>query len=538
MSPAELRGDIQALVAAFQAGRLDEAKTQADSILARAPGEPTTCQVLGAIYLKQARLDAAETILKAGYANAPDSAAFPNMLATAARAKGDLSGALAYLETAAMRAPDNPIPLENLGKVAAQLDQRDKARAAFEACLALAPDNADANLGLARIELAEGDAAKAAQTAARGLSSHASHPKLQHVLAEAELLLGHPTRAAELAAGLAASSALSANAKGAAQEVLAKALDNLGRYDEAFAAFTTANQLAQDEHAARIAHARTNRSVEVLNDIATVTPDLAARAVDWPRVFATPAPVFFMGFPRSGTTLVQRALTSHPLIAHTELDPFERAHHRILHAPDVAARLLALTPDNMPALRTAYWAEVERQGAVIPVGGVLLDWAPYDSQHLALIAMVFPDAKIIFAVRDPRDVVLSCFQQRFAPSRSAFEFLELPRAARFYGLTMTAAAAARAAFPLTIRDLRYDDVVADFEGELRALTRFMGVPWDDRVLAYRDRKDAADIKTPSATQVTQPVYTSALGKWRNYAFALEPVRPLLDPWAERWGYDL
>jgi hypothetical protein len=140
-------------------------------------------------------------------------------------------------------------------------------------------------------------------------------------------------------------------------------------------------------------------------------------------------------------------------------------------------------------------------------------------------------------LRDPRDVVLSCFQQTFDMNAAMFEFLSLEGAARYYDAVMRLFAIYRQKLLLDLHLIRYEDLLGDFEGEIRRLLGFLGVPWDEAVRNYRETAKKRLINTPSASQVVRPLYTSARGKWRNYRAQLEPVLPLLEPWVKAFGYD-
>jgi len=139
-------------------------------------------------------------------------------------------------------------------------------------------------------------------------------------------------------------------------------------------------------------------------------------------------------------------------------------------------------------------------------------------------------------VRDPRDVVLSCLQQRFGMNAAMYQFLSVESAAHYYNQVMTLGARARELYDFALRDVRYDDMVNDLEQEARSTIAFLGLDWDNEVLAYRERLQMRTINTPSDTQVVEPIYTRSLGKWRNYEAHLAPVMDILTPWVERLGY--
>jgi len=247
--------------------------------------------------------------------------------------------------------------------------------------------------------------------------------------------------------------------------------------------------------------------------------------------------VFLVGFPRSGTTLLERVLTSHPdIVALEEIDALGVAGNALLdNGPDLQS-LLRMTPEEAAGRRGVYWDSVRRTMGEPIVGRIFVDKMPLHTVALPLIARLFPDAGILFALRDPRDVVLSCFRRRFRINAAMFEFLTLEGAARYYDAVMRLAALARDRLPLDFRDVRHEAVVADFDGEIRKVLGFVGAPWDPSV-----RDFAAQVRvvprTPSAPQVARGLNAEGVGQWRRYRAQLAPVASLLAPWVERFGYD-
>ncbi|HEY0222899.1 MAG TPA: sulfotransferase, partial [Pseudolabrys sp.] len=161
---------------------------------------------------------------------------------------------------------------------------------------------------------------------------------------------------------------------------------------------------------------------------------------------------------------------------------------------------------------------------------------PLNTVKLPLIAKLFPNAKIIFALRDPRDVVFSCFRRHFKVNATMFEFLNLTDSARFYAAIMALAEVLRDKLPLNLFEHRYEDMVVDFETRVRAVCDFVGVPWNDSMKDFNKYAPAVDLRSPSATQVRKPLYSEALAQWRRYEEQLAPIQPILRPWVEKFGY--
>jgi hypothetical protein len=170
-------------------------------------------------------------------------------------------------------------------------------------------------------------------------------------------------------------------------------------------------------------------------------------------------------------------------------------------------------------------------------GTVFVDKLPLGSILIPLIARLFPTARILFAERDPRDVVLSCFRRGFNMNPGMYQFVTLEGAARFYDAVMGLADRYRRLVPDRVHAVRYEALVSDFEGQVRAICGFLGLPWTEDLRDFARTARARTIRTPSAPQVRKGLYGSAAGQWRRYAGHLAPVRPILRPWVEALGYD-
>ena len=159
--------------------------------------------------------------------------------------------------------------------------------------------------------------------------------------------------------------------------------------------------------------------------------------------------------------------------------------------------------------------------------------------RVPLIHRLFPDAKIILAMRHPCDVVLSCFMQNFKPTEAMASFLDLANASRTYDRIFAYWEKCMTIFPLDVHTLRYEAMVDDVEAATRPLFEFLGLEWEEQALDHR--RTAANrgfIRTPSYAQVTEKVYSSASGRWLRYRKYMEEVLPILQPWVARYGYAL
>ncbi len=231
--------------------------------------------------------------------------------------------------------------------------------------------------------------------------------------------------------------------------------------------------------------------------------------------------------------MLEQVLGSHPkIVALEERGILAEAGDDFLLDANAIERLASLSAEDADARRETYWRSVKESFDEDIRGKIFVDKAPLYTVRLPLIAKLFPDAKIIFAVRDPRDVVLSCFRRLYLSPM--LEFLTLEGTADFYDEVMGLAAQLREVLPLNLHMVRHESLVADFDGEVRKVLNFIGADWDDSVRGFAAR--AADAATPSASQLVRGLNAEGIGQWRRYAKHISHVLPKLEPWVDAFGY--
>jgi len=578
----------------LRAGDLAGAGREAEAGLRGAPGDPGLLRLHAYVLQEQGRFAEAASRYEQVVAREPRDAEIWNNLGNARRAAGDREGAIAALAEArrlrpelaaihynlgvalaeagrlaegadafaetARLAPDNPGGLRELGKSLRLLGRHEKAVAALSRAARLTPGAADVQLELGRAwsglaRYAEADAAYRAALAAQ--------PGLAEAFLERGLLLERGNRLEQLPALLD-----EAAAHGVPPERLgllhAFALEREGRLEQALAAAQaappedpvrkaqTVGRLAdrlRDAPAAFAAYAEMNRLVAAdhpgagaaaaayRDHVAALTAMLSpAYAAGWAASAPAPerpAPIFLVGFPRSGTTLLDTLLMGHPALHVLEEEPILQ---RVGEELGDFARLPGLDRAEVERLRALYFATLDAFDSEAR-DRIVVDKLPLNILGAPLIHRLFPEAKLILALRHPCDVVLSCFMQYFDVNDAMANFLDLEDAARLYDLVLGFWTRSRETFPLDAHVLRYEALVADKEREMRALLAFLGLGWDERVLDNEGIARArGPIATPSYAQVAQPIYRRASGRWQLYRAQLAPVLPLLLPWAERLGY--
>jgi hypothetical protein len=167
-----------------------------------------------------------------------------------------------------------------------------------------------------------------------------------------------------------------------------------------------------------------------------------------------------------------------------------------------------------------------------------LDKNPAYNLVIPLVFRIFPETRLIVALRDPRDVVLSCYLRYLPLNAISVRFLDVKQAADKYAVDMAAWLRMRELNEVPWCEIRYEDTVADAAGQARKALATLGLPWDDRVLKYRERlSDTKQVTSPSYEAVAQPIYTRAVGRWKNYERLLEPALETLKPYVREFGYE-
>ena len=422
------------------------------------------------------------------------------------------------------------------------LDMASDSRAAqqsYERAIALSPKHVQALAGLASVALQLGDFAAARSRATQALALDPSQPTAIIALAKVEIEQGDAP-AAESRIRRLLETNQSHQVCTFAWGVLGDALDAQDRKKEAFAAWQEKAEVLRRRHAAPIAEAP--KAADVLAPIATHLESMPAdiwrggeaRGVDkgMPRTH-----VFVLGFLRSGTTLLEQVLAAHSdVVSLEERGSLKTLAAEFMASPSGLDRLATLGRAEVDETRAAYWQQVRELG-IEPDGRVVVDKDPLNTINLPLIARLFPEAKVLFAVRDPRDVVFSCYRHSIEIVSSKYEFLTLEGCANFYAAVMNMANICRAKLPLVLQEHRYEDMVENFEGRMRAVCEFLGIAWTEDMLNFSEKSRTQAIRaTLSANQVRRPLYREGIGAWRRYAEQLAPAMPVLMPWVRMFGY--
>ena len=250
------------------------------------------------------------------------------------------------------------------------------------------------------------------------------------------------------------------------------------------------------------------------------------------------SPVFLIGFPRSGTTLLDTILRSHPEIDVLEEKPIINSVEEIIKSKFKYSldELHKLKTNDLDFLRKNY-LEILRKNCDNKNAKILIDKFPFQTVCLPLINILFPNAKIIFTHRNPYDTVLSCFQQSFEPNNAMSNFRSIESASEIYDLTMNMWIDYKTKLEMNFITSKYEDLIDDFDTHISKILDFLEVKWDENIKNYRDTASKREkINTPSSSQVVQPLYKSSINKWKNYEKYFNESNQYIDRWVNYFKY--
>jgi tetratricopeptide (TPR) repeat protein len=519
----------------------DQAAPLALQAVAEGVEHPALLNLAGLARYDQGHFEEAVQLLKRARALAPKNPNVLNSLGMSLMALGQTDAALKMYDAAIHADPSIAAVHFNRGKLLEAINDIRGSKSAYEQAARLNPNYVEPQASLAWLSAKAGDATSAVAHGNRALALSPTNVLARMALASAHLQQGDLTIAAAMLSALSQEPALSPVNRSIVASLTGDLRDAEGRSAEAFAAYDAANNQLKAIYAGQFA-----------------TPGMetalghAERLIEWfkkadpepwrqtsparPRAADPKAHIFLVGFPRSGTTLLENVLAAHPeVVSLEEKDCLAAASAAYMTSNDGLERLARISSGEAHRQREAYWSMVRKFG-VEPRGRVFIDKMPLSSVQLPLIAKLFPDARLLFARRDPRDVVLSCFRRRFGMNPSMYQLLTLKGAAAYYDAVMRLAELYRELLPLPQHEVRYESLVENFEATARDACEFLGLEGNAGLLDFAAKARDRGISTPSAAQVARGLNREGQGAWLRYREQMAPVLPLLQPWVEKFGY--
>jgi len=564
---------VERALQAHRQGAVETAERLCLDVLELAPDRPGALSVLYEIRKAQGKARAAEALIRRIVALDPNNLVATNELALILLGKGSLAEAEVHARNAVRIAPENPQAHNLMGMIMTEANrpqigeyhyrrvldlsgQRDpillanlawnlknqgrmeEARSLYQESAAAAPDIRQTLLGFARLEEADRNF-----SAAGGVldSMEQRFPNDPAVRLTRAVLLGRQRKYDEALALI--DSTVTGDARLGPNELLEKGrlLDQSGHYDEAWAAFDEGKRVARELSGQVYLDEAAQQQIDRLRSFFS-----AGRLRLIPRATVradTPQPIFILGFPRSGTTLVEQTLSAHPRIAAGDELPLIHEITAImprmlaspLGYPEALAELwMGDQREGLDNLRDYYLQKVRQMGVLRPGVRHFTDKMPLNETHLGLIALLFPEAPLIHVLRHPLDIMVSAFSNAF--THGFYCASDLPTAARHYVRVMDLVQHYRGEMTLRYLPIRYEDIVIHQEQSIRGMLNFVGETFDEACLTFHENRRYA--RTASYAQVAEPLYDRSVGRWKHYRAHLEPVIPVLQPVIERLGYSL
>lgn len=467
------------------------------------------------------------------------------VLLEASRALGtryQIERGLALAERALRLAPRQVEVQHAVGETYQLFGRAALAEACFRRACRLATAATASQLELARICERRHALDEAGELVDRVLRAAPQSPQARLLRARVDRRRGEDAKAETILRQLAAEASQPPRMRAEAWGDLGALLDAAGQYDAAWDALVECKRLMMegaDEAwtTAQFVMARCQRMM------AGLTPEHFDR---WQQPVAGDEPrrvALLTGFPRSGTTLLEQVLEAHPDVVSSEekevfgADVFVAMGAGRAADSSIIEMLDELSPDQLLEARRFYLGAMEAMLGE-PIGARLhVDKNPTMNLMIPPMRRAFPELKLIVALRDPRDVVVSSFLRYLPVNPISVCYLTLDRTVDRYLLDMGAW--------LKLRDMigdwvevKYEDAVRDLRGEAQRTLAALGLPWDDAVMAYREQAGKKPVESPTYEQVTRPVYATSVGRWRNYERQLGPVLERLAPMVETLGYGI
>ncbi len=528
----------QALGAALQCrGRMEEALATYRTSIRLDPSSAEAHYLLANALKDQGLMSEAITRYQEAVKLKPDFLEALSNLGAALMVQGKTEETINCLNRALKLNPASPQVLCNLGAVLEREGRFDEARERLERALHYSPDFVDAISKLAELDEKTIRLNEAKRWVEKGLKLAPNNIALLMTASKIARSEGHFQDAIEMLEKVRVHAENPA-VMGEVYINLGKLYDRIGDAERAFPCFVEGNRLsAQISLPKDYDNQSYARKIDHLSVF--LTDRLAISWKDTTDLNQVKSPIFLIGFPRSGTTLLDQILDSHPKLQTLEEKPTVAAMREEFRrlTDDRPEALAELNMTEISLLRKSYFDSAKQFIRMQP-DLTLIDKMPLNTVNAHLIWRVFPNAKFILAVRHPCDVCLSCFMQSFGINEAMASFFTLESTAALYVKVMGLWLECARKLPINYHMVRYEDLVSNFEHETRRLLDFLEVGWDDAVLQHTEHaRERGKINTPSYHQVTQPIYQHAKYRWKRYARQLEPVMETLQPFIEYFGYE-
>lgn len=519
---------IDAALNLARSGQYEEAGNICQELIAHQPQNHQAWHLSGVLHNLSGRPKDGLECIKQAIAIEPGIAKYHLNLGNACLALGNVPAARAAYEQALALDGNYQDAHYNLALLLKPEDAK-KAEIHFQSAVRGPAPMPDAWAELAHLQETENRLAEAAQSVASGLALAPQDPLLRVVEAKLLRRKQQPAAALDRLSSLPSANMRPRLAIGYHHE-MGLLHDQLGQTELAFEHFTRANAYQFKDPAAKSIDPAVYLSA--LEKLAEIDLGDAWRPDD---VSAEePSPVFLVGFPRSGTTLLDQILDSHPSLQTLEETPIIKT---LLNESEALAAEKAPDRETRRQLQARYFQLASSYVELKP-GCTLVDKFPLNITRVPVIVRIFPNARFILALRHPLDVCLSCYMQPFGANEAMLNFARLDSTAQIYHHAMRLWLRCERELELRAHRIRYEDLVQDFDAEIGRLLAFLQLPWDDRVREFAAHAAGrGKINTPSYHQVTRQLNRDAVYRWMRYQRPLAPIVPVLAPYISEFGYE-
>ena len=560
---------INNLLELYQAGKYDEAEKLAVSLTEEFPKHPFAWKVLAAVLKQMGKINESLVVSQRSVQLNPQDAETHNNLGVILKGLGRLDEAEQSFRQAITLKADFAETHSNLGNTLTELGKLDEAEQSLRQAITLKADYAEAhnNLGVILQELEKLDEAEASYRQAIELKPDFTdaylnlcellektnkvdeallvikNAKVKVVEKEAdflffEALILFRKKDYEMVEELIkkiSKDELSEDKKLPSMKLKADWHHHKKDYSAAHEEFKSMNQYVKDSQKYKKQQSENyfNNQREKLFQIEQLQQQKLYKSVIKPKWIQ---PTFLIGFPRSGTTLLDTILRTHSNIDVVEEQPMVKKMNESLGNVTTISTIEDI--DNAAAeIASGFYLEELKKYIEVGKKQVVIDKLPLNILELPLINQIFPNAKFVVALRHPLDCVLSCWMQNFELNPAMAIMVDLERIADFYCTAMEILKFSQERYSLDIHRIHYEELVFDFKGNISKLLTFLNLKWEKELINYQKTALARDrIWTPSYRQVVKPIYNTASNRWKCYEEYLEPYKSRLEPWIQEYGY--
>ena len=480
-------------------------------------------------------MDEAEASYTQAIALKPDYAEIHNNFGSTLKELGRLDEAVNSYNQAITLKPDYVEAHSNLGVTLQELGRLGEAEASYNQAIALKPDYAEPHLNLSEL-LERMNRSDELSSFIRGKSR--THFETQADFLYYEALVEFRKENYETAAELVEKIDINKVAykrQPAVMKLLGDLYHHKKDYSAAFESYKSKNKHIKNspEYKKQKSEKYFIQQREAVTQIKQLKKESSYNSAIKPRWIQ---PTFLVGFPRSGTTLLDHVLRSHSNIDVLEELPMVQKMNAAFEDIPTISHIEAMDNTAVKIASEFYFAELKKHTKVDKKRTVV-DKLPLNILRLPLINQVFPNAKYIIALRHPLDCVLSCWMQNFKLNPPMANMIELEKITDFYDVAMSILKLSEERYSLETHRIRYEDLVVDFKENVSNLLTFLDLKWEEEVRSYQRSALARDrIRTPSSSQVIKPLYQTASYRWKNYEEYLGQYKKRLAPWIREFGY--